>query len=1235
MQIKARQQALKITLIYAAVAGGWILITDELVDWLIHDPEMRAKVSLLKGWFFVFFTAILLHQMVRRYLRSWAEAVEQRLRAEATEAAGIEKLRLSEERYRALFVYSLDAIVTADPISGKFTSGNPAALKLYGVPSEEAFLQCAPFDLSPERQPDGRLSQEKAPELMAQAMREGWARFEWTHRRLGGEEFFAEVLITRMQQAETTYLQATVRDITERKKVAQAEASRHESEQRYRALFEHMNEGVACCRMLFAQGRADDFIYLEVNEMFTTLTGLKDVTGKRVSEVIPGLRESDPELFEIYGRVATSGKPERQERFVVALQMWFSISAYGMGQDLFVVVFDVITARKQVEVALHKSEDRLHLAQEAAKAGTWEWNLRTNQNFWSNEIWDLYGLPPNTAPASYEMWRDAILPADRAAAEQAVQQAARSGQEINAEWRVRTTDGLERWLMSRGKPVRDHNGSVESYLGIVIDITEHKRTELRLQAALAEAQRFRTAMDEVHACVYMKDVQSRYTYANQPALEMLGCAAALLPGKEDADFFAPGTAARLRQIDGRVFKGEQTVEEVEVPSQDGRRRIYWEIKTPIYADAERRVVTGLLGISTDITERKLMEEMLQHSRNLLAESERMSRLGGWEIDLATRKLTWTESVFELHELNQTRQPSLAEAIQFYSSASRPIIERAVQRAIEAGETFDVELQIITAKGRPCDVHAIGHADLARGRVFGFIQDITERKRAEEQLHLQFSALSAAANAIVITNGQGRIEWVNPAFTRLTGYRADEAVGNYPRVLKSGQHAPGFYASMWATVLAGNVWHGELVNRRKDGRLYDEEMTITPVRDGEGRIAHFVAIKQDISERRQLESRLQQAQKMEAIGKLAGGIAHDFNNILAAIIGYTNLLQQDAADNVAAQSDIAEILKATERAKELVRQILTFSRQREQKRELIQLDTVVKEATKFLRASLPANLKIELNLAANTPAVLADPTQIYQVTMNLATNALHALEGRTGQLTINLESCEPDAAAIKLHPELKPIPYTRLVIADTGHGMEAQTMARIFEPFFTTKPVGKGTGLGLAVVYGIMQSHEGVITVESRVGVGTTFTLYFPAKCLPGGSTKAPLSQIAPGRGQRILVVDDEPTLTSVLRRLLTRLNYQVTCTNSAPEALRLFCENPGAFDLVITDLTMPEMNGLELGRQLHQLRSDLPIVLASGYTAELDAEKLAAAGINGVLDKPISLETLAGSLGRALNRVAE
>ena len=384
---------------------------------------------------------------------------------------------------------------------------------------------------------------------------------------------------------------------------------------------------------------------------------------------------------------------------------------------------------------------------------------------------------------------------------------------------------------------------------------------------------------------------------------------------------------------------------------------------------------------------------------------------------------------------------------------------------------------------------------------------------------------------------------------------------------------------------------------------------------------------------QLEDQLRQSQKMQAIGTLAGGIAHDFNNILNVVFGYCNLLQMELAGKQESLNKVGEILKAGERAKDLVQQILTFSRQREQARQIIHLNTVLKETTKLLRASIPANIKIETNFAADTPTVLADATQIYQVIMNLGTNALHAMEGLpTGQLTIALDAFQPDAAFLSLHPELRAIKYARLTVSDTGCGMNANILARIYEPFFTTKAIGKGTGLGLSVVHGIVAAHDGVITVNSQPGQGTTFQVYFPEQVQDMFLSGMAGNLIPCGQGQKVLMVDDEIALVGMYQRLLQALKYDGVVVTSAREAIGLIKKNPAQFDMVITDLTMPEMNGLEVARQIRAIRADIPVVLATGFHGVVTEQQLHEAGIVGLVEKPISMTTLAAVMRSILEK---
>ncbi len=397
-----------------------------------------------------------------------------------------------------------------------------------------------------------------------------------------------------------------------------------------------------------------------------------------------------------------------------------------------------------------------------------------------------------------------------------------------------------------------------------------------------------------------------------------------------------------------------------------------------------------------------------------------------------------------------------------------------------------------------------------------------------------------------------------------------------------------------------------------------ERTIELVRTNESLSREIVEREHAEQNQQRLEEQLRQSQKMEAVGTLAGGIAHDFNNILAVIIPYSHFALEESADRPQMQEYLRQILAASDRAKNLVQQVLAFSRRQRQERQILDPQPIVKEALKLLRSALPTTIEIKQDLQP-TPPVLADPTQIHQVLMNLCTNAEHALHGQPGRLEIALTTTHVDAAFAQLHPELRVGEYVRLSVRDTGCGMSPELLARVFEPFFTTKAPGQGTGLGLSVVHGIVKSHDGAILVQSQPGQGTEFQIFLPAQ---QRSAIAPVVETKPalamGQGQHILLVDDEPAVANAVGRLLAQKGYRVTVKTSAPEAWRVFRAQPADFDLLLTDLTMPGLTGVELARQVHTLRADLPVVLTTGFGGDAVTNAMTGTNIRKVLQKPLT-----------------
>ena len=507
------------------------------------------------------------------------------------------------------------------------------------------------------------------------------------------------------------------------------------------------------------------------------------------------------------------------------------------------------------------------------------------------------------------------------------------------------------------------------------------------------------------------------------------------------------------------------------------------------------------------------------------------------------------------------------------------------------------------------------------------RDITNQLVIEKERDRLVTAIEQTADSIVITNSSGTIQYTNPAFTKLTGYSAEEVLGANPRILKSTRHQHDFYRQMWSTIRRGEIWKGRLVNCKKSGEEYWEELSISPVRDSNGIITHFVGVKHDISYELKLEERLRQSQKLEAIGTLAGGIAHDFNNILYALLGNSQLALDDIPEDHPAHLPLTEIVKAGDRGSALVAKMLAFGQRAERQMKVCALGPVIAEVMLLARASLPTTIKIQMDLDKDCPHVLVDESQIHQVVLNLCTNAAYAMGSRGGDLTLELKPVSVREDTPEHILGVVAGEYLRLSFSDTGDGMDSVVADRIFEPYFTTKKPDEGTGLGLASVHGIVINHEGRIFVESTQGEGTTFTIFFPVAKTKTAPVEVELKEEKQFTGNcRVMVVDDERMITDVVVRGLKKKGYQVKGFLDGIEALEVFRDDPDAFDVVITDQTMPNITGFELAAHLSSLRPDLPIILSTGYSATIDESELRMAGISHFLSKPLKLNELAGLL---------
>ncbi|MBI3195508.1 MAG: PAS domain S-box protein, partial [Ignavibacteriae bacterium] len=726
------------------------------------------------------------------------------------------------------------------------------------------------------------------------------------------------------------------------------------NEQKYRSLFEHMVQGFAYCKMMFEEGQPVDWVYLSVNEVFSTLTGLRDVVGKRVTEIIPHIRKTDYQLFEIYSRVSLTGKAERFEMYLEALKMWFSISVYSPQKEYFVAIFDVITERKQTEEALRLSEEKYRSVVNSIKEIIFQTDAHGLWTFLNNVWCEITGF------------------------------------------------------------------SVEESLGTLF-------------------------LQYVHP----DDRQRNLDYF-QPLIER---------------------------------KKEYSRHEIRYLTKDGRYK-WIEVFAKLIVDEENNV-SGTSGTLTDITERKLTEEALQRSEDKYRDI-----------------VTWAP-------------------IGIYQST--------------------IDGKFITANSRLAEM--LGYSSIEELLGCNIADDIYHQPDERERL------LSEYANT------------------------KNSSVANH-----------------------------ELLWKKKNGIPIWISLSTHAVKNKEGKTLYFEGFVYDITERKKmeaerksLEAQLVQTQKLEAIGTLASGIAHDFNNILGIILGYNSLMRNGSPENELIEKSSGVIEGAVNRGAGLVKQILTFARQTETHFGPLDVNIISKEISKMLAETFPKTIVINLDLEKNLPIIIADPTQIHQVFLNLLVNARDAISS-SGTLTIITRRTFSD----EMSRHFQNIPqedYLLVSIADTGCGMGEETKHRIFEPFFTTKEKGKGTGLGLSVVYGILKSHNGFIRVESTLGKGTTFFLYFPVpkKTDVQESEQIKETERIAGGTETVLLVEDELTLSELTKAFLEMYGYRVYTAKDGEEAIALYRQQSESIDIVVTDMGLPKLTGLEVLIEMKKVKPETKLIFASGF----------------------------------------
>jgi two-component system cell cycle sensor histidine kinase/response regulator CckA len=555
---------------------------------------------------------------------------------------------------------------------------------------------------------------------------------------------------------------------------------------------------------------------------------------------------------------------------------------------------------------------------------------------------------------------------------------------------------------------------------------------------------------------------------------------------------------------------------------------------------------------------------------------------------------------------------------------------------EYGQVVNREVQVRRKSGEHLIVLYSAELIELKGEFFlqVMLSDVTERKQTEENLRKLFVAVEQSPMATVITDALGSIEYVNPRFTLVTGYSSEEVLNKNPRILK-GDTPSEVHRALWTTISAGNVWEGDFHNMRKDGTLFWEHTTISPISNESGKITHYMATKEDITERRNMEEQLRQSQKMEAIGTLAGGVAHDFNNMLSAIIGYSHLILNNVKDNDPVIHYVEEIMDASKRAAVLTQSLLAFSRKQAVTLIVVDLNEVIKGNESFLCRLIREDIELKINCAGVPLTVLVDRSQIEQVIMNLVANARDAMPNG-GKLAIETQPVTLSQEFVNTHGYGIPGSYAMVSVSDSGLGIDKETQSHIFEPFFTTKELGQGTGLGLSMAYGIVKKHDGFINVYSEPGTGTVFKIYLPTIQSSAHEGKIEVREVTPLRGgtETILVGEDDDALRRLSKKVLGHYGYQVIEAVDGQDAVDKFVEYGESIDLVILDAIMPKKNGKLAYDEMRIMRADLQVLFVSGYTRDIFADSNLFDENSVFIQKPVSPDVLLAKVREMLDKRA-
>jgi PAS domain S-box-containing protein len=945
--------------------------------------------------------------------------------------------------------------------------------------------------------------------------------------------------------------------------------------------------------------------------------------------------------FNVLRQRALDGEPllglpierVRKDGARVHLSLSTAVVERGAGQapELVAVVADIST----------QVEERRTLEFQGTIIGSLRdpivaYDLKNWVTYWNQAAEVLYGWTAGEMIGTYANERLQMEPVGRSLYD--VKAKLERDGEYRGEFILQCRDGSRVHVESRCTRILSSDGVLSGYVSVSRDLTERRRIEAELRESHAQFIRLGENVP---------DMIIRYRLLPTPGYDYISPAATVVTG------YTPEELYRDPEIGVRSVHPEDRERFLELLSAPERLTgqpvvlrffhkngsMFWTENRHTAVRDEQGTVVAIESVARDITERIQAEARLRESE------ARFRQLSENAPDIVYRYRVRPDRGFEYvspavaaisgYAIEEFyADPDLA--LKLLPPEHHNVIETLGTRPEEL-EGKTLLLPWVRKDGRTTWVEQrnVLVRD-AEGRVVaieGIARDVTERKEMEDRFARLSQVVEQSAELVMITELDGTIVYVNPAFERMTGFAADEAVGQTPRILRSGLQGADLYRDLWATLQRGESWAGRLRNRRKDGSLYTAEVMITPVRDRAGTVVNYVGLQRDMTRESELDEQLRQAQKMEAVGQLTGGIAHDFNNLLTVILANLSLLQEELEDAPGAVAhSLRDIQNAARRGSEMVRKLLAFGRQERLQPQPVDLRHLVREFIRTVGRILPETIQFHFSTPEDLPPAQADPGAAEQILLNLATNARDAMPaGGTIDLQLGLARFEGQGERT-VSDWHEPGEFLHLGVRDTGHGMEAADLERIFEPFFTTKPTGKGSGLGMSMVYGLMKQHQGFVTVSSVPGDGTTVHLYFPlARASAPAREPRHGGEAIPHGDETILLVEDEEPIRRVAKRILEQLGYTVLTAADGEEALTLFREQGSAIELIISDVVMPRMNGPDLIAALRREGHKVPVLFATGYASSEILREHHTLGGARFIEKPWTVESLARQVREVLD----